>query len=117
MLPGVRNVDDLRTLLGFFDAPKVERDHSELAEMAPESRIASCVYCNHCQPCPVGIRIGLVNKYYDLALVDDKLAVEHYHNLEHHASECVGCGHCDTRCPFGVAQSERMRQIAEHFGE
>lgn len=117
VLPGVRNVDDLRTLLGFFDAPKLERDYSELAEMAPESRIASCVYCNLCQPCPVGIRIGLVNKYYDLALVNDKLAVEHYRNLEHHASECVGCGHCDTRCPFGVAQSERMRQIAEHFGE
>ena len=40
VLSGVRNVDDLRTLLGFFDAPKVERDYSELAEMAPESQIA-----------------------------------------------------------------------------
>ncbi|MDO4428899.1 MAG: 4Fe-4S dicluster domain-containing protein [Atopobiaceae bacterium] len=59
---------------------------------------------------------GQVNKYYDLALVNDELAVEHYHNLEHHASECICCGHCDIRCPFGVAQSERMRQIAEHFG-
>lgn len=27
-----------------------------------------CVYCNHCKPCPVGIDVGLVNKYYDLAL-------------------------------------------------
>lgn len=46
----------------------------------------------------------------------DELAVEHYRNLEHHAGECIGCGHCDSRCPFGVAQSERMGRIAEHFG-
>ncbi len=32
------------------------------------------------------------------------------------ARECIGCGHCDSRCPFGVAQSERMGRIAEHFG-
>lgn len=74
-----------------------------------------CVYCNHCQPCPVGIQIGLVNKYYDLAHVGDDLAAEHYRNLDRHASECVGCGHCDGRCPFGVAQSERMQEIAEYF--
>ena len=117
VLPGVRDVDDLRALLGFFDAPKAERDYSELAEMAPESRTASCVYCNHCQPCPAGIQRGLVNQSYDLALGNDELAVERYHTLAHPASDCVGCGHCDTRGPFGVAQSERMRQIAEHFGE
>ena len=33
-----------------------------------------------------------------------------------HAGECIGCGHCDSRCPFGVAQSERMGIIADHFG-
>lgn len=31
-------------------------------------------------------------------------------------AECVGCGHCDSRCPFGVAQSSRMREIAAYFG-
>ena len=33
-----------------------------------------------------------------------------------HTGECIGCGHCDSRCPFGVAQSERMGIIADHFG-
>lgn len=33
-----------------------------------------------------------------------------------HAGECIGCGHCDSRCPFGVAQSKRMGIIADHFG-
>ena len=50
------------------------------------------------------------------AAVGDELAAEHYRNLEHHAGECVGCGHCDSRCPFGVAQSSRMREIAAYLG-
>ena len=41
----------------------------------------------------------------------------HYRTLEHRAGECVGCGHCDARCPFGVRQSERMGEIAAYFGE
>lgn len=116
VLPGVHGLDDLRDLLGYLDATPEERDYSELASMAPQSREARCVYCNHCQPCPVGIQVGLVNKYYDLAHVVDELAAEHYRNLEHHAGECVGCGHCDSRCPFGVAQSSRMCEIAAYFG-
>lgn len=116
VLPGVHGLDDLRDLLGYLDATPEERDYSELASMAPQSREARCVYCNHCQPCPVGIQVGLVDKYYDLARVGDELAAEHYRNLERHAGECVGCGHCDSRCPFGVTQSARMREIAAYFG-
>ena len=59
----------------------------------------------------MGLDIGLINKYYDLALAGDVLAVEHYRTLEKNASNCIGCGHCDSRCPFHVAQSERMKEI------
>ena len=30
----------------------------------------NCVYCSHCQPCPVGIDIAAVNKYLDIARLD-----------------------------------------------
>lgn len=116
VLPGVRGMNDFEQILEYVDATPEERDYAALADMAPESRAASCMYCNHCQPCPVGIQIGLVNKYYDLACLGDKLAEERYRNLEHHAGECIACGHCDARCPFGVAQSARMAEIAAHFG-
>ena len=29
--------------------------------------------------------------------------------------KCVGCGHCDSRCPFHVNQSARMQEIREYF--
>ena len=63
----------------------------------------------------MGIDVGLVNKYYDLARNGDGMAAEHYRKLERSAADCVGCGHCDSRCPFHVAQSQRMREIAAWF--
>lgn len=117
VLPGVRNREDLQELLGFFKASREEKDYSILGTFAPREAEGICVYCNHCQPCPEGLDIGLINKYYDLSLAGDRLARDHYANLEKKASDCVTCGHCDSRCPFQVGQSERMKKIREYFGE
>lgn len=117
VLPGVRNCGDLKRILGFVDAAPEEKDYSVLASVAPQETEGVCVYCNHCQPCPAGLDVGLINKYYDLSLAGDVLAGDHYANLEKKAGDCVGCGHCDARCPFHVRQTERMEKIRAYFGE
>ena len=76
-----------------------------------------CVYCNHCQPCPAGLDVGLINKYYDLAQAGDALAKFHYMNLEKTAQDCISCGHCDSRCPFHVEQGKQMQEIRAYFGK
>lgn len=115
VVPGVRGLDDLKQLLGFAEARPEEKDYSVIGQFTPESAVGNCVYCNHCQPCPAGIDIGLVNKYYDLALAGDDMAADHYSKLKVKADACIHCGHCDTQCPFRVGQSERMKQIAAYF--
>ncbi len=116
VLPGIRNSEDVKELLGFFQAPPQERDYGVLGTFTPKDAVGSCVYCNHCQPCPAGLNVGLINKYYDLAAAGDAMAADHYGKLEKHASDCAGCGHCDSRCPFHVKQEGRMGKIAEYFG-
>ena len=115
-VPGVRSLSDLDELLGFADAPAAEKDYAVIGSFTAEKVAGSCVYCNHCQPCPAGIDIGLVNKYYDLAQAGDKLAASHYDKLSVKADACLSCGHCNRRCPFGVRQQERMKAIADYFG-
>lgn len=117
VLPGVRNREDLKRLLGFFSATPEEKDYSILGTFAPQDARGICVYCNHCQPCPAGLDVGLINKYYDLAQAGDALAKDHYANLTKKASDCIGCGHCNKRCPFSVDQVKRMREIAEYFSD
>lgn len=116
-LPGMRNREDLKHLLGFFNAKLEERDYSIIGGFTPQDAEGICVYCNHCQPCPVGLDVGLINKYYDLALSGDDMAKDHYKKLTLKAGACVGCGHCESRCPFHVKQIQRMAEIKEYFGE
>lgn len=117
VLPGVRNLDEMKEALAWLEAAPKERDYSVLGTFTPKDVTGTCVYCNHCAPCPAGLNIGLINKYYDLARIGDDMAADHYAKLEKHASDCLHCGHCDRRCPFGVAQSRRMKEIREYFGE
>ena len=111
VLPGAQSVAEVDELLSYYDKTDEELDYSVIGSFAPPQANGKCVYCNHCKPCPVGIDIGLVNKYYDLAIAGDTLAKEHYSTLEKKASDCISCGHCDSRCPFSVKQSERMAEI------
>ena len=116
VLPGAQSVEEIETLLRYYSLTEEETDYSVIASFAPPQASGKCVYCNHCKPCPSGIDIGLVNKYYDLAKAGDIMAVEHYRTLEKNASDCINCGHCDSRCPFSVKQSERMAEIKEYMG-
>lgn len=116
VLPGAQSAEEVRRLLAYCDQPEDALDYSAIGGFAPEEASGKCVYCNHCKPCPAGLDVGLINKYYDLALLGDGMAAEHYAGLARKAGDCVGCSHCDRRCPFGVRQSERMRAIATHFG-
>ena len=115
VLPGAQSVDEVKQLLAYDDQPEEALDYSIIGSFAPIEASGKCVYCNHCRPCPEGLDIGLINKYYDLAMAGDVMAEEHYRKLERNASDCISCGHCDRRCPFHVRQSERMKGIAAYF--
>lgn len=115
VLCGIRGKEDLQRILGFCDAEQEEKEYSVIGTFAPQDAEGNCVYCNHCAPCPVGLNVGLINKYYDLSKAGDILARDHYHKLEKKADRCIKCGHCNNRCPFHVDQAARMEQIHAYF--
>ncbi len=115
-VPGFGSEQELLEVLQYVHAAEEERDYSVLGSVTPRESAGNCVYCKHCHPCPAGLDIALINKYYDLAMLGDALAREHYLTLDKKAGDCIGCGHCDGRCPFHVKQSERMQQIKAEFG-
>lgn len=97
-----------------------EKDYATVLAGAPSHAYGgACTYCSHCKPCPVDIDIAMVNKLYDLATMQAEIPAtvqEHYNDLEHKASECLGCGSCEERCPFAVGIVERMAKAAELLG-
>jgi predicted aldo/keto reductase-like oxidoreductase len=105
---------------GYLDAGEEERDYSSVIKDFQGSMKGSCVYCNHCLPCPARINIADVNKYLDIALLDEKnippSVASHYRSLEHRARECTACASCEERCPFSVPVIEKMKKAAALFG-
>ncbi len=61
-MPGIRNKEDLEEILKYEDSTEEEKDYSIIGEFTPPEATGKCVYCNHCEPCPVGLDIGLINK-------------------------------------------------------
>ena len=95
------------------------RDYASVLAHAPRHAYSGqCTYCGHCAPCPAGIDIAMVNKLCDLALmqreVPDSLRA-HYQGLSANAADCIACGGCERRCPFGVPVVERMEKAKELF--
>lgn len=116
VMQGAANIEQLKANLAYLESSDAERDYSVISTLTPDETRGKCVYCKHCHPCPAGLDIGLINKYYDLARLGDTLAREHYLTLDKKASDCVQCGHCNSRCPFHVQQMERMQEIEAYFG-
>lgn len=95
-------------------ATEEERDYASVLAKAPRHAYSGqCTYCGHCAPCPAGIDIAMVNKLYDLAAMQPEVPATvraHYQALSATAADCIVCGGCETRCPFGVPVVERMEK-------
>lgn len=95
-------------------ATEEERDYASMLAKAPRHAYSGqCTYCGHCAPCPAGIDIAMVNKLYDLAAMQPEVPATvraHYQALSATAADCIACGGCETRCPFGVPVVERMEK-------
>lgn len=120
VMVGCKSIGEIREALAWNDASPAEKDYTTvLAGLEKFSWTGHCMYCGHCAPCAAGIDIAAVNKFYNLSAETGDVPEtvrEHYKVLSHHASECLACGACETRCPFGVRIVESMRKAVGRFG-
>lgn len=121
VMAGARGMEEFRACLAYEEAAPEERDFaSALASFPKMSWKGHCMYCGHCAPCPVGIEVASVTKFLNLARAQRELPEtvrEHYRALTRRAGDCISCGACESRCPFGVAVRENMREAKKIFGE
>ncbi len=120
ILCGYDTKEQVDEALSYETASDEEKDYASVIASAPlHSYTGQCTYCGHCKPCPVNIDIAMVNKFYDLAVLQPEVPESvkaHYEALGVTASACIGCKGCESRCPFGVEVAERMEKTAELFG-
>lgn len=120
VMSGARTVEELKISIAYSDAPLSEKDYAAAFATLPKiSWQGHCMYCGHCAPCPKGIDVATVTKFLNLAIAQGEIPEtvrEHYAVLRHHAGECIRCGACDKRCPFGVPAMDNMQRATALFG-
>ena len=119
VMVGFDTVEHVDAAVAYEAATMEEKDYASVLAKAPRhGYYGQCTYCGHCAPCPAGIDIAMVNKLYDLALMQEQLPASlkaHYDQLSANADACIGCKGCESRCPFGVKIAERMARTKAHF--
>ena len=117
---GCKTIEQWNAALAYCDATDEEKDYATaLSGMKRFTFEGHCMYCGHCAPCPSGIDVAAVTKFLNLTIAQGMIPEtvrEHYKSLKAHASECVACGACGTRCPFKVKIIDNMKHAAEVFG-
>ncbi len=120
VMVGSRSHRETEAAVAWCSATAAEKDYATaISGLEKFTWHGHCMYCGHCAPCTAGIDIATVNKFRNLCPDEGPIPEtvrEHYRVLTHHASECVACGACESRCPFGVGIVEAMRRAAGRFG-
>ena len=120
ILAGYDTPEHVREAVAYETASEEEKDYASVLAKAPRhAYFGQCTYCGHCAPCPAGIDIAMVNKLSDLAAMQPEVPESlkaHYQALSANAADCISCGGCESRCPFGVPVVEKMKKTREMFG-
>lgn len=120
VMVGAHSEKELADALYYEKASQAERDYASVFATFPKiSWKGHCMYCGHCAPCPKKIDIATVTKFSNLASAQGfipETVREHYAALTAKAGDCIACGACEKRCPFGVDVIRNMRRAKEIFG-
>ena len=118
-IPGMADIEELTCNVNAFTRKEAltEEENVQIAQVKQTLTGNFCRRCNYCAPCTVGINIPGVFlfagylKRYGLA----EWAKDRYAALPVKAHECIGCGLCETRCPYGLNIRDMLKNCAEAF--
>ena len=121
VIPGMADPKELEQNLAAVEntAPLSPAELEKIAQIKQELGTQFCRRCNYCAPCTVGISIpnmflfdGYLSRY---GLAD--WAKGRYNTLDKTASDCIGCGACEPRCPYHLPIREMLKKVANNFGK
>ena len=121
VIPGMADPKELDQNLAAVNdiSPLTSDEDAKITTIRRELGTQFCRRCNYCAPCSEGISIpsvflfeGYLSRY---GLGD--WAKGRYDAMAKHASDCVGCGACESRCPYNLPIRQMLKVAAIKFGK
>ncbi len=126
--------DNLRTFLDFKPVSEEEQELLfELAELKKNYPLVACTACQYCMPCPYGINIPAIFKFYndsvnegtyvsskeqkDYARARRKYLAKYNKDIPtvRQADHCISCNRCVEHCPQRIRIPRELRRIDQYI--
>lgn len=116
---GIQRESELAQWLSFFDEPAEMTD--EIADFIKEDRLSLlgdfCRGCGYCMPCTVGIQINQCARMSQLIRrsPSENFKREFWQEEMAKIENCVDCGICKTKCPYGLDTPNLLRKNLKDY--
>ena len=116
---GIQREEELRQWLSFFDKDVVMTE--KIAEFIKKDSASLkgdfCRGCGYCMPCTVGIQINNCARMSQLIRRSPSANFlgEEWQGLMKKIEECIDCGACKSRCPYGLDTPKLLRKNLEDY--
>lgn len=118
---GFQKMEELNQIIDMEQNPPVRTDEIDrlIKRDRRELSGAFCRSCGYCLPCPADIKIPQANRMMQLlgrAVWQNYVTSEWQREMEK-IENCVHCGACAKRCPYGLKPYESMREQLKGYRE
>lgn len=118
VIPGMDSIEQVKQNIMASELTFNDEMMKKCIEIKEKYTESFCRRCGYCMPCPQGIDIPfsfILKGYYDR--YDLKAwATERYTAMKKHASDCIKCGLCETKCPYNLKIRDMLKEVVESFG-
>ena len=121
VIPGMADAEEItQNVSATVDtAPLSAEEQGKIQKIRESLGTNFCRRCNYCAPCTAGINISAVflfEGYYSRYDLKD-WASDRYSQMKKTASDCIGCGVCEDRCPYRLPIRQMLKTAAEVMGK
>lgn len=118
---GIQRMEELEQWLAVeAEDPRMDAELAEFIEKERRELAGSfCRSCGYCMPCTVGIEIRNCAR---MNMLLRRSPWQQYYTPEWRAKmnkveDCINCGLCKTRCPYGLDTPELLRYMLKDYRE
>ena len=116
---GIQRMEELKQWLAFFDKEAFMTDEvREFIEKDRQELLGEfCRGCGYCMPCEAGIEINQCARMSQLIRrsPSDQWLTQEWQYKMSKIENCVGCGKCMERCPYGLKIPALLRKNLEDY--
>ncbi len=119
VIPGMGNINEAKVNTSTKPGLFIKEEEKYIESLRKKLDNNFCRRCGYCAPCTKGIDIPNCFVFYGYHERYDlqEWAINRYNLLKAHASDCINCGKCVSKCPYGIDIPYELVKVAKVFGK